>query len=92
VSDWRDLALCTQTDPELFYPKLGESGAAALRICAEYEVRVVCLEDTLAWEGSQPGEAHGVAGGKTAKQRRGMLRGMKVRKAPPRVAVGRAAA
>ena len=67
MSDWRDEALCAQTDPELWFPDHGGSNTAAKAICARCPVRVACLEWTLANE--TPGTTFGVAGGLTAEQR-----------------------
>lgn len=65
-----DAALCTQVDPELFFPTQGETGQAttaeAKAICAQCEVQQLCLETfgTLL--------DHGIVGGKSAVERRGM--------------------
>ena len=66
MSDWRDEALCAQTDPELWFPDLGPA-AAAKAICARCPVRVACLDWALAHE--TPGSTFGVVGGLTAEQR-----------------------
>ena len=63
--DWRDLALCAETDPEAFFPEKGGSTRAAKRVCFACEVRAACLDDALA-----RGERHGVWGGLSYKQRR----------------------
>lgn len=72
MSDWRDDALCAQTDPEIFFPGKGGPTAAAKAICGRCPVRVACLEWTLANE--TPGTTYGVAGGLTAEQRRVLQR------------------
>ncbi len=52
-TDWRDLAACRDSDPELFFP-VGNAGPAlvqldrAKQVCAGCTVRVTCLEWALA--------------------------------------------
>jgi WhiB family redox-sensing transcriptional regulator len=67
---WRDDALCTQTDPEIFFPEVGETPHAALRVCAICPVRAECLADAL----NRRDVAFGVLGGTTPNQRRELLR------------------
>lgn len=88
MSGWEDLALCAQTDPEAFYPEKGQSPKPALRVCRRCPVTAECLTDTLAYEVRQGGDPHGVAGGKTAKERKLLLRSMRADRA---VEVGEAA-
>jgi WhiB family redox-sensing transcriptional regulator len=59
-----DGALCTQVDPELFFPELGQPTREAKAICAACPVRVACL--------AVFGEllAFGVVGGQSAQDRR----------------------
>lgn len=66
--EWMDEALCAQTDPEIFFPRPGESTDAAVRICAACPVRVECL----AYGESLPSEIrhHGIWGGLNSFQRR----------------------
>lgn len=66
---WRERALCAQTDPDVFHPELGESTAAALRICSLCEVRLECLDFALA-----TGQEWGVWGGMTQSARTRLLR------------------
>jgi WhiB family redox-sensing transcriptional regulator len=58
--------LCTQVDPELFFPENGraEQARAAKAICGRCPVRELCLAtfDHVV--------AHGVVGGLTARERR----------------------
>jgi WhiB family transcriptional regulator, redox-sensing transcriptional regulator len=63
--DWRDSALCAQTDPEIFFPDKGESVTAAKRVCAACEVRAECLQEAL-----DRGERFGVWGGLSERERR----------------------
>ncbi|MEW2474642.1 WhiB family transcriptional regulator [Micromonospora gifhornensis] len=66
---WQERALCSQTDPEAYFPEKGGSAAPAKRICAGCEVRVECLEYALARR-----EPYGIWGGKTEGERRKILR------------------
>jgi WhiB family redox-sensing transcriptional regulator len=43
-ADWRDAALCAQTDPDLWFPELGGTGSPARRICAACPVQAECLD------------------------------------------------
>jgi hypothetical protein len=63
------LALCGQTDPEIFFPNTGDQGAAkkAKEICRQCEVQKDCLAWALANE-----EEFGVWGGLTPKERRAL--------------------
>lgn len=70
VGDWRDLAVCRDVGPDLFFPA-AESGpvfdaqvAAAKAVCAGCPVRAECLRFALA---ALP---FGVAGGLTEDERR----------------------
>jgi WhiB family transcriptional regulator, redox-sensing transcriptional regulator len=64
--EWKLQALCTDTDPELFFPEQGEEGKkkAAIRICQSCPVRQECLR----WA-FRTGEKHGIWGGLTSVQR-----------------------
>ncbi len=66
---WRDLALCAQVDPELFFPEKGGSFRAAKRVCAGCEVRAECLQDAL-----DRRELFGVWGGLSERERRKLAR------------------
>lgn len=67
--DWRDLALCAQTDPDSFFPGKGESPRPAKRVCAACEVRTECLQYAL-----DRGERFGVWGGLSERERRVLAR------------------
>jgi WhiB family redox-sensing transcriptional regulator len=62
---WQELALCSQTDPEAFFPEKGGSTREAKRICAACEVRQECLEFALAND-----ERFGIWGGRSERERR----------------------
>jgi len=63
--DWRDDALCAQTDPEAFFPEKGGSVAAAKAICTSCDVRAECLEYAL-----RNDERFGIWGGLSDRERR----------------------
>jgi len=44
MPEWYKLALCAQTDPDLFFPDKGGCPEPAKRICRRCEVRIECLE------------------------------------------------
>lgn len=68
--DWRDAALCRDTDPELFFP-VGTTGQAlvsqdhAKRVCAECTVQQACLDYAL-----DTNQDSGIWGGLTEEERR----------------------
>ncbi len=69
-SDWRDEALCRDTDPSLFFP-VGTTGQALVQIdhakqtCTECSVRQECLDFAL-----DTNQDSGVWGGLTEEERR----------------------
>lgn len=68
--DWMDRALCTETDPELFFPTTEvQTTREAKRICMACDVRAECLAYALA--GDIP---HGIWGGMSDRDRRRMRR------------------
>ena len=69
VGDWRDYALCSQTDPEAFFPEKGGSLEQARKICNACDVRDSCL----AWA-LENGEDQGVWGGLSSRERRALQR------------------
>jgi WhiB family redox-sensing transcriptional regulator len=74
LGDWRELALCRDEDPELFFP-IGSTGPAvaqaahAVQICRRCSVTEACL----AWALEHHQDA-GVWGGLTEDERRSLLR------------------
>jgi WhiB family redox-sensing transcriptional regulator len=40
-------ALCTQTDPEIFFPETGQNNTVAKSICAQCPISLDCLNDAL---------------------------------------------
>lgn len=67
--NWRDQARCQGVDPEIFHPADDGDGAAAKAICELCPVREPCLEFALTTR-----EKDGVWGGRTARERRRLLR------------------
>lgn len=63
--EWQAKALCSQTDPEAFFPEKGGSTREAKRVCLSCEVRVECLEYALAHD-----ERFGIWGGLSERERR----------------------
>ncbi|TDO18159.1 transcription factor WhiB [Mycobacterium sp. BK086] len=66
---WVRDALCSETDPEAFFPIPGGSTREAKRICLRCVVRDDCLEYALAHD-----ERFGVWGGMSERERRRMKR------------------
>lgn len=64
---WMADGLCTQADPEAFFPNKGDSPKAAKKVCADCPVRAQCLAWSLAND-----EHFGVWGGLTEHDRRKM--------------------
>jgi hypothetical protein len=60
---WTIDALCTQFDPEMFFPETGASGREAKRVCAACPVIAECLQYGLR-------ETSGVYGGLSARERK----------------------
>ncbi|WP_105566906.1 WhiB family transcriptional regulator [Microbacterium halophytorum] len=66
---WQTDALCSQTDPEAFFPEKGGSTRDAKRICSTCEVRQQCLEYALSND-----ERFGIWGGLSERERRKLKR------------------
>ncbi|MFM7045181.1 MAG: WhiB family transcriptional regulator [Ilumatobacteraceae bacterium] len=81
---WRRLAVCRDTDPELFFP-VGTTGLALLqideakRVCGECPVQSDCLQYAL-----DTNQDAGIWGGTSEDERRSLRRDLKLRQ---RVAV-----
>lgn len=67
--DWTDEGICRQVSLDLFFPELGDSGAAreAKKVCQGCPVKAICLETALTRH-----ERYGVWGGATERERRVM--------------------
>ena len=66
---WQTDALCSQTDPEAFFPEKGGSTRDAKRICEGCDVRAQCLEYAL-----ENDERFGIWGGLSERERRKLRR------------------
>ncbi len=66
---WHERALCSQTDPEAFFPEKGGSTREAKKICVGCEVRGECLEYALEHD-----ERFGIWGGLSERERRRLRR------------------
>ncbi|HEY9410974.1 MAG TPA: WhiB family transcriptional regulator [Jiangellaceae bacterium] len=67
--NWRDGALCAQTDPETYFPAKGGHAKTAKHTCLSCQVRVFCLDWALEHD-----ERFGVWGGLSENQRRNLRR------------------
>ena len=67
--DWRSVAACQDTDPDLFFPERGASTKEAKAVCRGCVVREECLEYALA-----NGEKFGIWGGLSERERRRIRR------------------
>ncbi|MFI8360763.1 WhiB family transcriptional regulator [Streptomyces sp. NPDC085612] len=72
TADWHELAVCAQTDPDVFFPERGEADKtrAAKQVCLGCEVRKQCLVDALDREGDLAAtHRFGVWGGYSPRER-----------------------
>lgn len=79
MTEWRRQGMCTQTDPEVFFPEGGNQHHAAKRICRQCPVQAQCLEEALAGD-----VQFGVWGGYTTYERSRIKRGLPPRPVKPR--------
>lgn len=63
--EWMVDALCAQTDPEVFFPDVGEPNRNAKRVCMACPVRAQCLRYAI-----NHGMNYGVWGGKSYRERK----------------------
>jgi WhiB family redox-sensing transcriptional regulator len=68
VGPWEERALCSQVDPEAFFPERGGSTREAKRICGRCEVAVPCLAKAIEIK-----DPFGVRGGLSERQRRVLI-------------------
>lgn len=69
ATSWMEDGLCTEADPEMFFPEMGCNVGAAKRVCAPCPVRQQCLDYALSLH-----IQHGVWGGMTLGERRRVRR------------------
>ena len=62
---WQHKALCSQTDPEVFFPEKGGSTRDAKQVCEQCEVRELCLKWAIEHD-----ERFGIWGGLSERERR----------------------
>jgi len=67
--DWQERALCSQTDPEAFFPEKGGSTKEAKKICGRCDVKDECLRYALGHD-----ERFGIWGGLSGRERRAIKR------------------
>jgi WhiB family transcriptional regulator, redox-sensing transcriptional regulator len=73
-ADWRELSVCRQEDPELFFPLVPAGpGLAQIErakaVCARCQVRAECLQFAM-----ETVQDHGVWGGTSEEERRALRR------------------
>lgn len=73
-TSWMLDALCSQVDPELFFPDKGGNPRPAIEICRRCPVQVECLEYAL-----RNHMGYGIWGGLTSHQRRDIKRPVRVK-------------
>ncbi len=66
---WQRDAVCSQTDPEAFFPEKGGSTRDAKKICSGCDVKQQCLEYAL-----KNDERFGIWGGLSERERRKLKR------------------
>lgn len=67
--EWQARGLCSQSDPDAFFPEKGGSSREAKRICGRCDVKTECLEYALGHD-----EGFGVWGGLSERERRKLKR------------------
>ena len=65
ATDWQENSLCSQADPEAFFPEQGASSRDAKKLCLSCSVRDECLQYAIDHD-----ERFGIWGGLTEKERR----------------------
>lgn len=88
-ADWRSRSACLNADPELFFPlsSMGpslEQLAQAKQICRRCPVRAECLEFALSTQ-----QTHGVWGGTSEEERKGLVAARSGRRRPAMAGAGR---
>jgi WhiB family redox-sensing transcriptional regulator len=67
--EWQERSLCSQTDPEAFFPEKGGSTREAKQMCSRCPVKGECLEYALGHD-----ERFGIWGGLSERERRKVKR------------------
>ncbi|VEI13247.1 WhiB family transcriptional regulator [Trueperella bialowiezensis] len=80
---WINRAVCTQTDPEIFFPQYkGDTYVEARQICSTCPVVQECQQYADRAEKFQTGTLHGMYGGETPDERAARRRKTRERKTP----------
>ncbi|MET9339301.1 WhiB family transcriptional regulator [Nonomuraea sp. NPDC003804] len=66
---WMAGGLCSQTDPEVFFPEKGQPARPAKQICRRCSVRTECLDYAI-----EHNELFGIWGGTSERDRRRIKR------------------
>lgn len=69
AAGWREVALCAQVDPELWFPESGQPNGKAKLVCGWCDVQAECLAFAL-----RANEQYGVWGGLSPEERRRLRR------------------
>jgi WhiB family transcriptional regulator, redox-sensing transcriptional regulator len=77
LGKWTEHALCTRTDPELFFPPKGNPGTEAKQICASCPVRGECLAYAI-----EADEEFGIWGGLNRAERLRVRQALETREPP----------
>lgn len=73
IADWRRHGNCAY-DPEVMFVSGNKQQAAAKKICEGCQVQAVCLATALRHEVDHVDDTFGVAGGKTQRERRALIK------------------
>jgi WhiB family redox-sensing transcriptional regulator len=85
LGTWASLALCADTDPEIFFPAHDDPATEAKQICARCTVRPACLKFAL-----ENNERYGIWGGLNPAERDTLRRKLRQRKPQPQDGQGAA--
>lgn len=66
---WRDYAICSTSDPELFFPPIGANAQEAKKICFRCPVKDECLTEAIRYR-----VPYGIWGGKSPNERQRLRR------------------
>jgi hypothetical protein len=77
LGEWTERALCTQADPEIFFPPKGSPGTEAKQICTVCPVREECLAYAI-----EADEEFGIWGGLNRAERLHVRQALETRKPP----------
>jgi hypothetical protein len=68
-NSWMGDGLCSQTDPDIFFPESGQATHQAVKICNRCPVQAKCFEFAM-----ENGESYGIWGGVPTRGRREMMK------------------